>query len=506
MIPHAGLDRRNVLLSATTLATVSVLAGGVTPAARADASSLNPQPLPPSPEWALALPPAPDTRVRITEAYAAHVARDAFFWAWPLINIYNKRRGAEQSKELAYAGPVPAAPLNRVGMLMDYVAADERLVACPNQDVVYGVGSLGLDQSPVVIQVPDFGERFWVYQVVDLRTDGVAQLGKMYGTTPGFYLLVGPKWQGDVPKGISKVFRASTNTGMVAPRIFMDDTAEDRKAIQPVLRQILMYPLAEFDGRMKSIDWSTIAKLPNAATGEQEVKWVPPESFVDTLPTVLADAPPLPGEEARYAQVLAVLEAAKNEPSIKAAMTQAAAEADAQLVAPLFEFRNWGQQLPHHWSTISNEAAFGTDYFTRTAVAKSNILVNAPNETKYFYQDLDASGTRLNGANRYTVTFGKDQTPPVNGFWSLTLYNEHHFFSPNEINRYSLGTKNKTLKFGMDGSLTLYVQADAPPPAQRDNWLPAPKGGDFSLYVRTYWPKTAVIDGSWTPPAVQRLN
>jgi hypothetical protein len=204
--------------------------------------------------------------------------------------------------------------------------------------------------------------------------------------------------------------------------------------------------------------------------------------------------------------VLAVLEAAKNEPSIKAAMTQAAAEADAQLVAPLFEFRNWGQQLPHHWSTISNEAAFGTDYFTRTAVAKSNILVNAPNETKYFYQDLDASGTRLNGANRYTVTFGKDQTPPVNGFWSLTLYNEHHFFSPNEINRYSLGTKNKTLKFGMDGSLTLYVQADAPPPAQRDNWLPAPKGGDFSLYVRTYWPKTAVIDGSWTPPAVQRLN
>jgi hypothetical protein len=109
---------------------------------------------------------------------------------------------------------------------------------------------------------------------------------------------------------LTTTFRASTNTGFVAPRILMGDTAEDRKAIQPVLRQIMMYPLAEFDGRMKSIDWSTIAKLPSASMGEQEVKWVPPESFVDTLPVVLADAAPLPGEEAWYAQVLAVLEAA----------------------------------------------------------------------------------------------------------------------------------------------------------------------------------------------------
>jgi hypothetical protein len=331
------------------------------------------------------------------------------------------QQAARRIERTGYAGPVPAAPLNQVVMLTDYVAADERLVACPNQDVVYGGGPIGLDQSAVVVQVPDFGERFWVYQVVDLRTDSFVQLGKMYGTTPGFYLLVGPNWQGEVPKGIIKVFRSPTSTGFIAPRVFMDDTAEDRRAIQAVLQQIRMYPVADYDGRMKSIDWNTIAKLPNASTNEQEIVWVPPQSFVDELPLVLADAPPLPGEEARYAQVLAVLEAAKKDPAIKAAMTQAAVEADAQLVKPLFEFRNWGQQLPHYWSTISNEAAFGTDYFTRTAVAKSNILVNSPNETKYYYQDLDSGGVRLNGANRYTVTFAKDRSPPVNGFWSLTL-------------------------------------------------------------------------------------
>jgi hypothetical protein len=265
-----------------------------------------------------------------------------------------------------------------------------------------------------------------------------------------------------------------------------------------------MYPVSEYDGEFKSIDWHKLPRKPYKAEGEGETKWVIPEKFFDELAIVLADAPPLPGEEERYAQVLAVLEALKNNPALKQPMIQAAVESEEQLVTPLFEFRNYGQQLPYNWSTISNEAAFGTDYFTRTAVAKSNILVNSPNETKYFYQDLDASGIRLNGANRYTVTFPKDQTPPVHGFWSLTLYNEHHFFVPNEINRYSVGTKNKDLKLNSDGSLTIYVQYDPPKGDQRTNWLPAPNDADFSLFMRAYWPKTAVIDGSWTLPAVEK--
>src|SRR6201999_1238399 len=99
--------------------------------------------------------------------------------------------------------------------LTDYVPPDERSVACPNQDVVYGGGGLALDLSPVVIQVPDFGKRFWVYQVVDLRTDSFADLGAMYETKPGFYLLIGPDWKGDIPSGIAGVFRSPTNTGFL---------------------------------------------------------------------------------------------------------------------------------------------------------------------------------------------------------------------------------------------------------------------------------------------------
>ncbi|WP_081881611.1 DUF1254 domain-containing protein [Bosea sp. LC85] len=506
MSEKSGLDRRNLLLTGATLAAASTFVTSAPSVARAQTSSLNPQPLPPSPGWARALPPGPDARVKITEAYAAHVARDAFFWAWPLVNMYNRRLAFSKMTENRYTGPLLEAPLNRLTMLMDYVDPEERNVACPNQDVVYGLGLLALDVSPVVIQVPDFGDRFWVYQIVDLRTDSFVQLGRMYGTTPGFYLLAGPNWQGNVPKGITRMFRASTGTGLVAPRVFQDDTPDDKRAIQKVLTGIVMYPLAEYDGRMKTMGWSTLPKVPGAPHGEEETRWVFPEKFFDELPAVLTDAPPLPGEEARYAQVLAVLAAAQDQPNLKQAMIEAARDAEEKLVNPLFQFRNYGQQLPHHWSTISNESAFGTDYFTRTAVAKSNILVNSPNETKYYYQDLDSSGARLNSTNRYIVTFAKEGTPPVNGFWSLSIYNQHHFFVANPINRFSVGTKNKDLRLAADGSLTIYVQPDAPAdPVQRANWLPAPKG-EFSLYVRAYWPKAPAVDGSWTPPAVQKTS
>ena len=129
---------------------------------------------------------------------------------------------------------------------------------------------------------------------------------------------------------------------------------------------------------------------------------------------------------------------------------------------------------------------------------------NAPQETRYIYTDFDSTGERLNGAHAYTVTFKNGEIPPVNGFWSLTLYNEEHFFSPNPLNRYSLGTKNKSLKFGADGSLTLYVQSESPGADKESNWLPAPKDADFSLYIRAYWPKAAILDGTWTPPTVER--
>ena len=452
--------------------------------------------------------PAPGTR--LTEAYARHVARDVTFWAWPMVNVYNRRIGFEALKEPGrLGGSLPAAPPNRICMLTDYIEPTEREVACPNQDVAYGGGPLALDREPVVVQVPDFGERFWVYQAVDLRTDSFVSLGSMYGTKPGFYMLVGPKWNGETPRGIARVFHSRTGTGFIAPRVFMDDTPADRAAIQPLLSRIDVYPLSQFDGTMKSRDWSKVPVLPAPPPppGGGESPKVVPEKFFDVLPAVLADAPPLPGEETRYGEARALLEAIKADPKVKAAAIEEAVRVEKEMITPLLEFRNFGLTLPDHWTYVRNGADFGTDYFNRTAVARSNIFVNRPNEAVYFYLDLDRDGARLNGLHRYTVTFPKGALPPVRGFWSLTLYDAQHFFVPNPIKRFSVGTKNKDLAFGSDGSLTIVVQADEPAVAsQRADWLPAPKGADFSLYLRAYWPESAIASGRWTPPPAVKVK
>lgn len=449
--------------------------------------------------------PGPQQGMKVTEAYVRMAARDIYFWGWPMANVFNRRLAFKDLPHPSLMdGIAPVAPLNRLAMLTDYIDPGERMVACPNQDVVYGATVLALDIEPVVVQVPDFGKRFWVYQVVDLRTDSFAEMGAMYGTKPGFYLLAGPGWKGKTPKGVTKVFRSPTNTGMLIPRVFQNDTAADKKAVQAVLQGIDAYPLSEFTGKMKTRDWTKLPSIqtPQQSSGQKgETKWVVPEKFFEELPAILKDAPPLPGEGARYQQALFLAELAKNNPDMRKAMIDEAQKAEEDLIHPLLQLRSFGLPLPHNWGTIANGAAFGTDYFTRTAVARSNILVNKEIETKYFYQDLDRDGNRLNGANSYAVTFAKGDIP-VKGFWSLTLYNEYHFFAPNTLNRYSIGTKSSGLKYNPDGSLTLYVQAQSPGAEKEANWLPAPEGADFSLYIRAYWPTDTLLNGTWVPPAV----
>ena len=451
--------------------------------------------------------PGPIPGTRLDAGYVSQMGRSIYFWGWPMMNVHNRKVTFEKLPEPGYMGGiVPAAPPNQLTMLRDYIDPAQRIVACPNQDVVYGFGIIDFTKGPVVVQVPDFGSRFWVYQIVDQRTDSFAKLGKMYDTKPGFYLLVGPGWNGSVPNGITGVFHASTQTGVVIPRVFKESTPQDTQAVQPIISQIVMYPLSKFTGQMQTKDWTKAPNFPTpAGSGAEETKWVVPETFFDQLPDVLNEVPPMPGEEVMYANIHAVLDAAQKDPKLKAALVASASDSEKNIVTPLFQFRNYGIPLPNNWTTQNNGAQFGTDYYTRTAVAKSNIFVNSPNETKYFYQDLDSNGARLNGAHQYTVTFTKDAIPPVKGFWSLTMYNEHHFFEANSLNRYSLGTKNKDLHFGPDGSLTLYVSATAPSQDKMTNWLPAPKG-DFSLYVRAYWPDATILDGKWTPPSVVKVK
>ena len=253
---HPSLIRRlrvnqtalKVLLTLPTMASIAI-AVACGPVAAADYQV----PFPTSPSEVT----QPATGVLMHPEYAKAIARTAYVWGWPMVNMTNRRAAITQAPEPGRLnGVLPAAPRGQIAMLSDYIDPGQTFVTCPNQDVVYGLGFFSLDEEPVVIQVPDFGDRFWIYALYDARTDQFAQIGKPYGTEPGFYLLAGPNWNGTVPAGIAAVVRSSTELANVIPRVFMDDTDEDRAAIQSVVDQIVAYPLTDFDGTMKTKDWS----------------------------------------------------------------------------------------------------------------------------------------------------------------------------------------------------------------------------------------------------------
>jgi hypothetical protein len=442
----------------------------------------------------------------MTPEYAATVARFAYIWGWPLVNNLNRSIGVKDLPGPGRVGGViPASPPGHVSMLTDYISAEEHYVTCPNQDTVYGASYQRTDTIPVVIQVPDFGNRFYTYQIADARTNSFGQIGKQYGTKPGFYTLVGPNWKGTIPAGITGVLHSPTDLVAIFPRVFQDDTPEDKAAVQPLINQIVVYPLSEFDGKMKTMDWKQTPDFPAPPSTGGETKWVIPEKFFDELPVILKQVPPMLGEEALYASFQSLLDAAAKDPKLKQVLTQTAIATEKEVVAPLFDFHNNGIPVGNGWTSPSNGANWGYDYLSRLATAKSNMYDNAPNETRYIYTDFDSTNQRLNGAHAYTVTFAPDQTPPVDGFWSLTLYNKEHLFAPNSLGRYSLGTKSKSMKKNADGSLTIYVQNNSPGVDKESNWLPAPKDV-FSLYIRAYWPKAEIMEGKWTPPHIERAK
>jgi hypothetical protein len=449
----------------------------------------------------------PAAGVTMHPDYAKAVARMAYIWGWPMVNMYNRKARITRAPYPGKLnGVLPAAPRGQVGMLSDYIDPGQNFIACPNQDVVYGLGFFMLDEEPVVMQVPDFGDRFWVYALYDARTNQFAEVGKPYKSRPGFYLLVGPSWQGNKPEGIEAVIRSSTSLANGIPRVFMDDTDEDRAAIQSFIAQIVFYPLKQFDGKMKTVDWSKARTIPGPKSkGGGETQWVVPEKFFDQLGDVLDGVPPLPGEEALYGQFRVLLDSAQRDKALKKLLVATAVETERTVILPFRQWKHNGRPAGNGWNRSTNNAKTGFDYFNRTGTAKSNMFDNKPDETQYIYTDDDSSLASLNGRNSYTITFAPGQEPPVNGFWSMTLYNDEHFFYPNKLKRYSLGTKNKTLQRNADGSLTLYAGAKSPGAAKESNWLPAPRG-HFSLYIRAYWGKQGIIDGSWKPPAVKKVR
>ncbi len=446
------------------------------------------------------------TRARMIEEYVYIVAKDAYIWGWPAVNMYNRRESMRKIPVpvLGSGGITPVAPINHLSMLVDYIKPEERGVVTPNQDVVYGQGFADLSQDAVVFQMPDFKDRYWVFHCMDAYTDVFAAPSSRIRSKSGFYLLVGPEWKGKVPEGIVQVITAPTNLVWYLPRVFMNDTAEDRAAIIPLLNQIAAYPLKEFTGTRKTFNWAKLPVIQKGWRGPGEFPWVADSSFWQDLSAVMAENKPRRGEEALWSRIRWLLKE-QNGPAVKRGMDRAVRDG-RRIVDAAIMYSNVGTPFGNGWAGALNGGQFGTDYLTRALVAKSYIAVNKTEDAFYLGNDLDADGKRLNGkGNRYMLTFPKGQLPPAGAFWSLTMYNAEHFFYNNQQGRYSLGTKNKNLRFNQDGSLTIYLQNESPGKDKESNWLPAP-AAPFSVMIRLYQPAGAVLKKEYVPPAIVRTT
>ncbi|XZE46889.1 DUF1254 domain-containing protein [Pirellulaceae bacterium SH467] len=428
------------------------------------------------------------------------LTQKAYFWGWPLVYLTNVQRAASLIQRPGISGGAPVAPVNRLSMLTEPVSPEFRSVPCPNPDVIYGFSILDLSEDAVVLQVPDLTDRFWLVQLGDHRTDSFGELGSMYGSKPGFYMIVGPNWKGVAPPSIVEVFQSPTSLAYLIPRV-LTRSKEEVLSVQDALSEFSVSPLTRWNGEWKKRDWTKRKWYP--ALGEStrsRCKSVNPMTFFDDLSSILDSVPPLEGEESFYKEIRSLLQAAQQSDSLKEKLRTRARELESSLIEPLFDFSRVGAPLPTGWTSVSNGAAFGTDFMTRAAVAKSNIFVNRANEAKYFYLEADGQGQSLQGERDYTITFPKGALPPNQGFWSLTAYNSDHRIAPVENAPYALlGTQDK-LSYSADGSVTISI-SQRKTSSDTENWI-APPRGRFILYLRIYAPAKPVQTGAWHPPSV----
>jgi hypothetical protein len=231
------------------------------------------------------------------------------------------------------------------------------------------------------------------------------------------------------------------------------------------------------------------------------------ETFFARVAELMVDNPPA-REDAEAIARFAAIGLIPGEPFSLGALDQeqraAVEQAPGQVLAGLAQAvaTPRPETLVNGWLYLTNLGRYGTDYGLRALVANFGLGANTPEDAIYPAIRVDTDGEPLIGEHAYRMHFGPGQTPPVNAFWSLTMYNERQFFVDNPLGRYAIGDRDE-LQFDADGSLDLLIQHRAPP--TESNWLPAPEG-DFNLMLRMYWPKPEALDGTWKPPEVERTD
>lgn len=395
-------------------------------------------------------------------------------------------------------------PANHLISVTQLSTPAERLVPAPNVDTLYTVARLDLSDGPLVVHVPEEDGRYYVLQFLDAYTNTFAYIGRrVTGTHPGNFAIVGPGWRGRLPAGVKRI-QAPTPTVWLLGRTLVQRPS-DLERVNQIQHGYTLTPLSAFGG-------PPLAAL-FVASSTLEPKPLPRGlAFYDAVGAAMKQNPPPRSERALLRQFARVGIGPGLSPSTERLSTATREGLLAGLVEGSGRLARYASRLQsaseraHNGWLVPPKATgdYGTNYLLRAYVAGSALGANVPAEAIYPFAFVDRKLAPLSGRHRYVLRFAAGELPPVNAFWSLTLYDQQLFLVPNPIDRYAIGNRTPGLRRNRDGSLDILIQ-HSPPRHNRSNWLPAPSGR-FALALRLYQPKPSALRGAWPLPSLTRVG
>jgi hypothetical protein len=443
-------------------------------------------------------------QTRVTPAEARAIAKDAYVYGFPMVDGYRIQHAYFVNRE----NPEFKAPWNQIRNIPRVFTPDDKAVQTPNSDTPYSMLGLDLRAEPMVLTVPEIEkERYFSIQLVDLYTHNFDYIGsRATGNDGGSFLIAGPGWKGETPKGVKRVIRSETEFvfAIYRTQLFNPGDLDNVKKVQAGYKA---QPLSAFLGQ----------PAPTAAPAIDFITPLTPETqktsleFFQILNFILRFCPTVPSETALMERFSKIgVGAGKSfdanilTPEVKHAIEQGVADAWKEFGD--FKRTEIDSGKVTSGDILGTRAFLKNNYLYRMSAAILGIFGNSKAEAMYPIYTVDAAGEKLDAAkHRYTLRFAPGQLPPVNAFWSVTMYElPSSLLVANPLNRYLLNAPMlPQFMRDADGGLTLDIQNDSPGKDKEANWLPAPKG-PFWMAMRLYWPRDEAMEGKWTAPPLKR--
>src|SRR5271155_4035943 len=447
----------------------------------------------------------------VTEQEAHSIGVDAYIYFYPLVTMDVTR------KQLTNVEPGKGigAPMNALFNVPAFPTAEMTQVVRPNFDTLYSFGYLDLTKEPMVVSVPDTGGRYYLLPMLDMWTDVFASPGwRTTGTQAQTFLIAPQGWRPDLRDRAVEEFKLPKDTPRIeAPPPYMvivgrtkTDGPPDYDAVHKIQAGYTVTPLSQWGKPPQPVTVEVDPSIDMKTPPKKQVDTMPAERYFAYAAELLRVNPPHITDQPMIAQLKKIgIEPGKSfdfgraDPAIQKALVSA--REDAQ------QLMEWSvptlARVANYWSMNTNTmGVYGNYYLKRAIVAQVGLGANVPEDAIYPLNLGDETGKPLDGANKYTLHFDKASLPPVNAFWSVTLYDSEGFQVANTLNRFAVSSW-MPFKYNSDGSLDLYFQNDSPGNDKEVNWLPSPKG-PFNLTMRLYAPKSDALTGKWNPPPVTK--